>query len=709
MCPTAHTAANFLWSAADGTEQDITVAQATPNPPNITNLPSGATFGDSGFTASVTTNSNGAPSVTSSTPGVCTVDPGDNLTVTYTGAGNCTLTSHTAETTDYAAADGTPQDITVAQATPTTPNISNLPSSASFGGGFTATVDTTGDGVRSVSSSTPSVCTVGGDGLTVSYVGVGTCTLTSHTAETTDYAAADGAPQDITVAQATPTTPNISNLPSSASFGGSFTATVDTTGDGVRSVSSSTTSICSVGGDGLTVNYVGVGTCSLTAHVAAGTDYLASDGGAQTFSVAPASPNAPTITNIPVGATFGDSGFTATVDTNSDGAPSVTSSTPSVCTVDPGDNLTVTYTGAGTCTLTAHTAATSKHLAADGSSQDFTVARATPTTPSISNLPPGGTYGGSFVATVDTTGDGVRSVSSSTPSVCSVGGDGLTVNYVGVGTCSLTAHVAAGSDYLASDGGAQTFSVAQASPNTPTINDIPVGATFGGGGFTATVTTNSDGAQSVTSSTTSVCTVGSDHLTVTYASAGTCTLVAHTAATVNHPAADGTTQSFSIARATPTTPAISNLPSGGTLGGGFTASVTTNGDGTQSVTSSSPAVCTVGIDGLTVSYVGVGTCVLTAKVASGTDYLAASGGQQSFSVQPATPSKPSISNIPANPCVRRELRRDGEHERRRDEVGHLEHSRRVHHRARWRHRLLRRRRDVLAHRPHARRHRLHGA
>ena len=42
-------------------------------------------------------------------------------------------------------------------------------------------------------------------------------------------------------------------------------------------------------------------------------------------------------------------------------------------------------------------------------------------------------------------------------------------------------------------------------------------------------------------------------------------------------------------------PTITNMPASATFGGGFTATVSTaNGDGTQSVTSNSPGVCTVG-------------------------------------------------------------------------------------------------------------------
>ena len=56
------------------------------------------------------------------------------------------------------------------------------------------------------------------------------------------------------------------------------------------------------------------------------------------------------------------------------------------------------------------------------------------------------------------------------------------------------------------------------------------------------------------------------------------------------------------------------------------STVATTGDGTTSVTSGSSSVCTV--SGLAVSYVGVGTCKLTAHVASGTNYNAADGSER---------------------------------------------------------------------------------
>ena len=91
----------------------------------------------------------------------------------------------------------------------------------------------------------------------------------------------------------TPSTPSISNLPTSATYGGSFTPTVSTTGDGPTSVTSSTTSVCTVDPASGLVSYVGAGTCTLDAHVASGTNYSSADGADQSFSVAAVKPSAP--------------------------------------------------------------------------------------------------------------------------------------------------------------------------------------------------------------------------------------------------------------------------------------------------------------------------------------------------------------------------------------------------------------------------------
>jgi hypothetical protein len=75
---------------------------------------------------------------------------------------------------------------------------------------------------------------------------------------------------------------------------------------------------------------------------------------------------------------------------------------------------------------------------------------------------------------------------------------------------------------------------------------------------------------------------------------------------------------------------INNIPTTAVLNGSFTPTYTKAGDGATSVNSLTSATCTV--SGGVVSFVGAGTCTLQAKVAEGTNHLAATGAQQPFNV-----------------------------------------------------------------------------
>jgi len=245
--------------------------------------------------------------------------------------------------------------------------INNIPTDAVYGGTFTPMYDYTGDGRTLTTTSTPGTCTVGRGGV-VKFVGGGTCTLTAHAREGATSPAEDGSPQSFEIARAT-TTISIKNIPDKPAFGGHFKPAYAYKGDGRKSVTSETTDVCTVATDG-TVNFVGIGSCTLTAHATETANYEAADGSAQRFMVAKATTPI-SINNIPKAPKKGGS-FTPTYRYSGDGVTSVTSSTPAVCTVSGG---TVSFVAGGTCTLTAHAAEGTYYLAADGRAQSFGVAR----------------------------------------------------------------------------------------------------------------------------------------------------------------------------------------------------------------------------------------------------------------------------------------------------------------------------------------------
>ena len=350
----------------------------------------------------------------------------------------------------------------------------------------------------------------------------------------------------------TPTV-SITNIPSSAIYGGSFVPTFTTSGDGtVFAATSTTPSVCTVNGATGTVNYVGVGTCTLTASVGATTDYTAATGAPQGFLVGPATPTV-LITNMPASFTVGGS-FNPTFTTSGDGMVfTATSTTTSVCTVSATG--TVNFVGTGTCSLTATVAATTDYTAASSTAttQSSSAPAAPLSTPtvSITDIPSSATYGGSFNPTFTTSGNGtVFSATSSTLSICTVSATG-TVDYVGVGTCTLTASVAATTTYTAATGTPQSFLVAPATP-TVSITNMPASARKGGN-FIPTFTTSGDGTVfTATSTTPSVCTVSATG-TVHFVGTGTCSLTATVAATTDYTTASSTatTQSSSAAKTTP--------------------------------------------------------------------------------------------------------------------------------------------------------------
>jgi hypothetical protein len=79
---------------------------------------------------------------------------------------------------------------------------------------------------------------------------------------------------------------SINNLPSNATFGGSFTPDYTKAGDGTASTTSNTPSVCSVAAG--VVSFDAAGTCKLQASVAEGTNHLQANGPEQSFQIAKA-------------------------------------------------------------------------------------------------------------------------------------------------------------------------------------------------------------------------------------------------------------------------------------------------------------------------------------------------------------------------------------------------------------------------------------
>lgn len=688
---TASATATTDYTAVTGNAQSFSVGQATPTI-SISDIPSGAVYAGN-FTVAYSYSGNGSPTVSSSTTSVCTVS---GNSVNYVGVGTCTLTASAAATTDYTAVTGSPQSFSIGQATPTiSVNSSMFPNGYNaYAASFTVTYSYTGNGSPTVSSSTPGICTVSGN--TVTNVGVmGNCTLTASAAATSDYTAVTGSPQSFYVYPDQPTI-SISDIPSSAAYswsGAGFTVTYSYIGNGTPngtpSVSSSTPSVCSVSGNSVT--YMHVGTCTLQATATATTDYEAPISSPQSFTISQGITTVSWGTPAPI--TYGTalSGTQLYATTNPNGLGTCTFSPPSgtvlavgshtlTATCTPDDTTDYTTPAPVNETLVVNQAPLT--VSANSVSRAYNVANPT-FTPSYSGFENGDTQsvltGSPSLTTTATTSSPIGTypinvaqgtlaaanysftlvngtltinvanptITWATPSAISYGtplsSTQLNASFSAPGTCvyyppagtvltigaqTLTVDCVPTDTVDYTTPPEQTVSLTVNENSSPTIwiSDIPTSAEYGGN-FAVTYSYNGNGTPSVTSNTTSVCTVSGN--IVTYVGLGTCSLTASASGTSDDQSVQGSAQTFTVTKAPPPI-WVSNIPYNAAYPGSFTATYDYPGTGTPSLATSTSSVCTV--SGNTVTYVSTGVCTLTASAPATTDDVAATGEPQSFSI-----------------------------------------------------------------------------
>lgn len=334
-------------------------------------------------------------------------------------------------------------------------------------------------------------------------------------------------------------------------------------------------------------------------------------------------------------------GINSFAHTNSSGYISFALGSGSVgCSVSTGGTVTITAAAIDPnhCIIEASVAADATYSAAGPISQSFNIAKAAGSV-TINNMPASGSIGGSFTPTYTKSGDGTASTVSNSTGVCTVTSG--VVDFIAVGTCRLQASVTEGTNHLAATGSEQTFSVSLAAPTFAFNLSALSAKTFGDGNFSVAsyATTNSTGAITFALGAGSVgCSVtsaGMVSITGAAVNPSACILEASLAADATYGSAGPISQSFNIAKATGSV-TISNMPASGTVGGSFTPTYTKSGDGTASTISNSTSVCTISSG--VVNYIAAGTCLLQASVTAGTNHLAATGSEQSFTISLVTPS-----------------------------------------------------------------------
>jgi hypothetical protein len=505
----------------------------------------------------------------------------------------------------------------------------------------------------SVAPGSAGICTI--SGATVSFVGLGTCTVRANQAGNASYLAAPQVTQSIDVddsvaAQAI----SFLSMPPSGAHVHDPPYTVNakaTSGLPVEfGTDDASAGICNV--TGAKVHLIGEGTCTINATQRGNTKFKPAPPVQQSFSIGTdaVSQSVQSInftSTPPIGPAIGGTYIIAA--TASSGLTVAFSAAPSsagVCTVA---GSTVSLVGTGTCTVRANQAGNSSYLAAPQVQQAFLVGLVGQTISFSSTPPSGAAVGGPAYTVAATSSSGLPVVFSANPSsasVCTVSGS--TVSLTGAGTCTVDADQPGDATHGPAPQVQQSFTIG--GPPTPSVQSIsftsspPSSSVAGGAAYAVSASASSGLAVtfSVAPSSAGVCTVSG--ATVSPVGVGTCTVRADQAGNTSYEAAPQVWQSFAVGLAPQTTSFTSAPPSSATVGDpDYVVSATATSGLTVvfSAAASSAGICTV--SGSTVNFVATGTCTVNADQPGNATYDVAPRVQQSFTI--GGPSAPSVQSI----------------------------------------------------------------
>ena len=456
----ANQAGNSTYAAAPQVGQIVVVNNPTQQTINFGAI--AAQKVGTPLTLSATATSGLVVSFASSTTGVCTVS---GSTATFVAAGTCMITASQAGNNVYAAAASVTQSFTVAAASPTTQTISfSAIAAQTVGTPLTLSATATSGLAVSFASSTTGVCTV--SGTTATFVAAGTCTITASQAGNANYAAATPVTQSFSVGSAASFTLSLAT-PTITLQPGNGVADVLTVNDSNGFSGAVTLSVSGLpSGVGNTFYPANPATSStnfivyVPAGIAAGSYPLTITGVSGSLTVTTAAtlivPGTQTISFGAIASQTAGGSLALSATASSGLAVSFSSYTPSVCTVS---GSTATLIAAGTCTITAAQAGNVVYTAATPVAQSFSVTSgSTLTAQSITFSNPGAQSVGAPIALTASASSGLTvTLTSSTPTVCSI--SGTAANFAAAGTCTISAAQPGNAIYAAATTVTQSFSV----------------------------------------------------------------------------------------------------------------------------------------------------------------------------------------------------------------------------------------------------------
>ena len=260
-----------------------------PTPQTITFPNPGTKALNATVTETATASSGLTTILTSLTTGVCTISSG---TITNSGtAGACTVTATQDGNSTYSAAPSVTQTFYYSDKTAQTITYSNPTDKALSSGTYTDVATASSGLTVTLTSLSPSICTV--SGFTVTLVATGTCQLRASQAGDTTYAPASPVTRSFNISTGTAQTITFTQ-PADKFVGETFASGAIADSGLTVTLTSSTTGVCTV--SALNISAVATGTCTIVASQNGGTS------GGTTYAAATSVTRSLTITVRPASA-----------------------------------------------------------------------------------------------------------------------------------------------------------------------------------------------------------------------------------------------------------------------------------------------------------------------------------------------------------------------------------------------------------------------
>ena len=599
---------------------------APANAQTITFPQPSAHAGSSSFPSGATASSGLAPTLTSQTPGVCTV-AGTTVSTLALPTGVTSATCVIVATQAGDASYGRVQPVTVQFA------VSSLPSQtitfpAPADRPFTttpiasnATTSATGH-TPSLTSLTQDVCTIAG--LTIVPVAPGYCSVRATSAGDSGYSAASPVTRGFTIEKAVQTI-TFAQPTGSTLATGSRTVNPTTDAPGLTpTLASSTPAVCTV--SGFAVTYVSAGLCTLTSTEPGTATYAPAADVTRSFVILDITTSA--LDGGQVGAAHSQT--LAVAGGSGGGVWSTPDTLPSGITLDPstgafGGTPSATYSGSITVVYTEGGASVSKVLPYE------VVAAAAPNPQTITFAQPDShpivDAGVTLAPTTDAVGL-VPDLASSTPAVCTV--SAFDVTFVATGLCTLTASQAGDATHSAAPEVSRSFQVFE-------ITTTGIAAGTSGSSYSETLAVTGSAGTGVWSTTVAL-PAGLTLDPATGILAGTPTVGFDQDVPLTYTENGGAeTVTLRLVVVVPPTPQAILFVNPGTqwLGSGsITVAPSADSGLTPTLTPSAPAVCTV--TGVTITLVTTGLCTITASQPGDATHSAAVDVQRTFRIMDVT-------------------------------------------------------------------------